>query len=155
MQVTNQVYPTEPVHREKLMEPGPKGPIVMVNLLKFKDKAAYRDGRQTHLSGKEAYQIYGEGVSRYIGKVGGRILFAGDVSHLSLGLVEDLWDAVILAEYPNRGAMVAMGTSEEFQELAMHREAGLQGQLNIETVYDRTLTNLLGRDGPLKSTHPQ
>ena len=32
-------------------------PISMVNLLKFKKKAEYEDGRDTQMSGKEAYQI--------------------------------------------------------------------------------------------------
>jgi len=45
MEVTNQIYPTEPGQMEKMAGPGPDGPIVMVNLLKFKDKAVYRDGR--------------------------------------------------------------------------------------------------------------
>ena len=33
-------------------------PISMVNLLKFKKKAEYEDGRDTELSGEEAYAIY-------------------------------------------------------------------------------------------------
>ncbi len=31
------------------MEPGPPGPVYMVNLLKFKDRAEYEDGRETDL----------------------------------------------------------------------------------------------------------
>ena len=43
MQVTNSVYPTEEqIHG--FNEPGPEGPIYMVNLLKFKDRAEYPDG---------------------------------------------------------------------------------------------------------------
>ena len=30
------------------------GPICMLNLLKFKERAAYEDGRETNLSGREA-----------------------------------------------------------------------------------------------------
>ena len=39
-----------------------KTAIHMVNLLKFKDKAEYKDGRQTDLTGQEAYQIYAKEV---------------------------------------------------------------------------------------------
>ena len=53
---------------------------------------------------------------------------------LSLGKVEDLWDEVAIACYPNRAALVAMSTSEPWRKAAVHREAGLAGQLNIETV---------------------
>jgi len=34
-------------------------PIAMLNLLKFRDKAVYADGRPTDLSGEQAYRIYG------------------------------------------------------------------------------------------------
>ena len=50
-------------------------PIKMVNLLKFKDKADYKDGRQTSLSGKEAYQIYADEVQGHLEKVGGQSIF--------------------------------------------------------------------------------
>jgi uncharacterized protein (DUF1330 family) len=135
VKVINQLYPSSPEQMQKMFEPGPEGPIVMVNLLKFKDRASYKDGRETDLTGREAYEIYGAAVSEYITKFGGRILFAGDVTHLTIGEVDDLWDEVALAEYPNRAAMLAMSTSEEFAPLAAHREAGLEGQLNIETTY--------------------
>ncbi|MDP6471547.1 MAG: DUF1330 domain-containing protein [Pseudomonadales bacterium] len=142
MEVINQIYPTEPGQMEKWMEePGPDGPIVMVNLLKFKDKAVYRDGRETDLTGRDAYDIYSRRVTQYIEEFGGRIFFAGDVTDLAVGLVEDLWDEVALAEYPNRGAMVAMTSSEAFRDMAVHREAGLEGQLNIETVYNSSVAN--------------
>jgi len=35
-------------------------PIVMLNLLKFKEKATYEDGRSSELTGLEAYQLYAE-----------------------------------------------------------------------------------------------
>ena len=65
--------------------------------------------------------------------LGGRMIYAGDVSFLMLGEVEELWDQVALVEYPNRAALFAMASSPEYQEIAVHREAGLAGQLNIET----------------------
>jgi len=45
MQVHNDVYPADPAQLQSLMEKGPSGPIFMVNLLKFKDKAEHEDGR--------------------------------------------------------------------------------------------------------------
>ena len=134
MEVTNEVMPTSRERVGEMMQPGPDGPIFMVNLLKFKERAEYEDGRETDLTGEEAYQIYGSGVSELLGEYGGEIVFAADVTFLALGQVEDLWDEVAIAKYPNRGALLAMSSSEEWRELAVHRTAGLAGQLNIETV---------------------
>ncbi|WP_419932166.1 DUF1330 domain-containing protein [Candidatus Poriferisodalis sp.] len=134
MEVVNEVMPTRPERIDEMMQPGPDGPIYMVNLLKFKDKAEYEDGRETDLTGYEAYQLYGRAVSRIIQDYGGEIQFAADVTFLSLGQVEELWDEIAIAKYPNRGALLAMSSSQEWQEAAVHRTAGLAGQLNIETV---------------------
>lgn len=150
MLVTNEVFPSDPEQIRQLMEPGPDGPIFMVNLLKFKEKAEYEDGRQTNLSGREAYMIYGRAVTEILPNFGGQAIFAGDVTFLSLGKVEDLWDEVAIAMYPARGDMVRMSMSEEWQAAAVHRSAGLKGQLNIETVLpplmkDAMLSRLAGK----------
>ena len=46
MEVVNKVVPNSE-QIEGFAKPGPEGPIYMVNLLKFKEKAIYEDGRQT------------------------------------------------------------------------------------------------------------
>ena len=61
MQVKNKVNPNETQMKE-FMEGDADSPIHMVNLLKFKEKAEYEDGRETNLSGAEAYAIYGQEV---------------------------------------------------------------------------------------------
>ena len=134
MEVVNEVMPTSRERIDEMMQPGPDGPIYMVNLLKFKDKAEYEDGRETDLTGYEAYQLYGRAVSKIIQDYGGEIQFAADVTFLALGQVEDLWDEVAIAKYPNRGALLAMASSDEWRAASVHRTAGLAGQLNIETV---------------------
>ena len=125
------------------MEPGPEGPIYMVNLLKYRDKAEYDDGRETELSGREAYGLYADGVSELLKEFGGGIQFGGLVTRLMLGEVEELWDDVAIAMYPNRAAMLAMMQSPGMQEIGIHRSAGLAGQLNIETVADPKWTEAI------------
>ncbi|MFN7619303.1 MAG: DUF1330 domain-containing protein [Brevundimonas sp.] len=117
-----------------MFEPGPAGPIVMVNLLKFRDRAVYEDGRPCDLTGREAYALYGARVGPMITAYGGRVLFVGDVTWLAIGEVDRLWDEVALAQYPDRAALTAMSTSAEWRAISVHRAAGLEGQLNIETV---------------------
>ena len=131
MNVTNSLYPTES-QVQGFLQPGPE-PIYMVNLLKFRDRAAYPDGRPTDLTGEAAYALYAEGVSDLITEFGGSVVFAADVERLMLGEVEELWDKVAIAMYPSRAAMLNMMQSPKMQELGIHREAGLAGQLNIET----------------------
>ena len=134
MEVINEVLPSDPKQIEETLQPGPDGPIFMVNLLKFKDKADYADGRDTDLTGRQAYQLYGAGVAGLIQDYGGRIFFVADTTFLPLGQVEELWDEVAIAAYPDRASLVRMSQSQEWQDLAVHRAAGLKGQLNIETV---------------------
>lgn len=134
MDVRNEVFPSDPARMTQMLEKGPDGPIFMVNLLKFKEKAEYDDGRETDLSGRDAYMIYGRAVADILPKFGGRAVFAADVTFLALGEVEELWDEVAIAMYPTRADMVRMSLSEEWGEAAVHRSAGLKGQLNIETV---------------------
>ena len=105
----------------------------MVNLLKFKDKAEYEDGRETNLTGAEAYLIYGQEVQNHLKKVGGEAIFSGRVERLMLGEVGELWDIVAIAKYPSRKAMIEMIMDADYQESEKHRSAGLKGQLNIET----------------------
>ena len=132
MEVKNSVYPNE-AQLQGFMQSGPEGPIYMVNLLKFKDLAAYEDGRKTGLTGRQAYDIYAGAVADLLVDFGGGVIFGGDVTRLMLGEVEDLWDEVAIAMYPSRKAMLEMMMSPTMQEIGQHRAAGLAGQLNIET----------------------
>jgi uncharacterized protein (DUF1330 family) len=134
MEVVYEVMPTSPDRIKEMMEEGPDGPIYMINLLKFKEKAEYEDGRETNLTGYEAYQLYSKEVAKLLTEFGGKGIFAGDVTFLALGQVEDLWDEVAIAMYPKRADLLQMSSSKKWQEISVHRTAGLAGQLNIETV---------------------
>ncbi|MEZ5556984.1 MAG: hypothetical protein R3E86_00340 [Pseudomonadales bacterium] len=133
MEVENSVYPDE-AQIKGFFEAGADGPIYMVNLLKFKPRAEYADGRDTDLTGEQAYMLYGDAVSELLPKFGGAAMFSASVERLMLGRVEELWDKVAIAMYPSRQAMLEMMQSPEMQEIGVHRAAGLAGQLNIETV---------------------
>ena len=111
---------------------GDDDPILMVNLLKFKDKAEYEDGRATNLTGREAYEIYITETREHLANVGAELILGGEVSGLLLGEVEELWDAFGVARYPSRKAMIAMARNPAYIESEKHRAAGLAGQLNIE-----------------------
>ena len=44
------------------------------------------------------------------------------------------WDAVGLVEYPNKMALLTMAQSPEYEAIHHHREAGLEGQINLAVV---------------------
>lgn len=132
MHVVNATTPS-PEQALAFFTSGEDGPFVMVNLLKFKAKAEYPDGSDAHLTGAEAYARYGAAVQDELAKVGATAHYAGAVTGLLLGEIEDNWDMVALAEYPSLAAMQQMVMSPSYQAISVHRTAGLAGQLNIRT----------------------
>ena len=99
----------------------PDGPIVMVNLLKFKPNG-----------GREEYQKYAQQIQPILKRIGARILFSGEAKVCLIG--NGNWDQIALVEYPNKMALPKMAQSEGFQAAYQHREAGLQGQINYVVV---------------------
>jgi uncharacterized protein (DUF1330 family) len=89
------------------------GPVVMLNLLKFKPGG-----------GAASYMRYAAGVAPLLVLHGARILYSGRVEHTLVG--EPQWDAIAIVEYPSREAFLAMATSPEYQQVHVHREHGLE-----------------------------
>jgi uncharacterized protein (DUF1330 family) len=132
MKVENAVYPSAE-RLQGLLADTSTGPVAMVNLLKFRDKAVYKDGRPDAISGVAAYMRYAIEMRKIVERAGGRFLFSGRVSGLVVGDVEELWDVVAIVEYPSRADFKRLVTSPEVQTIGVHREAGLAGQLLILT----------------------
>ncbi len=132
MKVENAVYPTADGLRALAQDPSPT-PIAMLNLLKFRKKALYKDGRPDDISGFEAYQRYATAMSKIVEREGGSILFVGTVKGVVIGEVGEVWDVAAIMEYPSRAAFQRIATSPEVQAIGVHREAGLEGQVLILT----------------------
>ena len=115
-----------------LLENDNGGPIRMMNLLKFKEFAKYSDGTDTELSGAEAYQRYAATVVPIINKTGGKVVFNGLPKTLVIGDGELEWDMVSIVEYPSVAAFLEMTSCEEYQEIHVHRDAGLEHQLLVQ-----------------------
>ena len=112
MKFENKVFPND----EQLNGFGDnleKGPIKLLNLVKLKKYAEYNDGRETNLTGLEAYMLYGKETEEHLKKVGAKVIFSGPVSRLMIGEIDELWDLVAIAEYPNRAAMLKMITDPD------------------------------------------
>ncbi|MGF1735639.1 DUF1330 domain-containing protein [Photobacterium satsumensis] len=132
MEVLNQLYPSD-IQFERLNSEPDSGEIHLLNLFKFREKARYADGRITELTGKQAYELYGKPMLDVLDKFGAEVVFFSEITGLIIGEVDELWDAFVIVKYPSRQALLDMTSSDEFKSLSIHREAGLEGQLNIET----------------------
>jgi uncharacterized protein (DUF1330 family) len=98
------------------------GPVVMLNLLKFKDRAT----ENADESGAEAYRRYGDAATTMIEERGGTILWAGRADQILIGDPDEPWDQVLLVQYPSRAAFIEMVTQPEYDEAHAHRESGLE-----------------------------
>ena len=102
----------------ELMNASDDGPVVMLNLLKFKPRG-----------GSQEYGKYGESVTKMVEERGGQLLWQGKVDQTLIGPVEESWDAVALVQYPSRKAFIEMTTSKEYDKAHDHREGGLERTL--------------------------
>jgi uncharacterized protein (DUF1330 family) len=133
MRVSNALHPTSSqLKAARARDDGQA--ICMVNLLKFREKAVYADGRSTTLSGAEAYDVYGRAMTRMVIEAGGKLVFSGKTWALLIGAADESWDHVAVMMYPSFKVMTAITMSAAYAEIHVHRDAGLAGQLLIETV---------------------
>jgi len=107
-------------------------PVFMLNLLKFKEKASYRDGE--NISGAEAYSRYGKAFGEMVASLnieGAHSVYGGKMGSWLIGQGEGEWDAVAIFRYPDAKTMFATVSSEPYRKIHKHRKAGLEGQLLI------------------------
>jgi len=102
-----------PEQFKQLMQMDDEGPIVMVNLLKYKP-----DG------GKESYAKYEACAAKIISeKIGGKLLQRGAFVTTVIG--EEDWDDVILVEYPSIRAFLELQRDKEYQAAVPYRTEAL------------------------------
>jgi len=106
-----------------------QGAIVMVNLLKYRERAAYEAGRaeaKQNLSGREAYQRYGMVAMQHVQAAGGGIVWMGAQKLVFIGGPEQEWDEIVCVRYPSREAFLKMISNPDYLAASYHRDAGLE-----------------------------
>jgi uncharacterized protein (DUF1330 family) len=112
-----------------------ESPIVMINLLRYRDRAEYPAGASADsCSGREAYQRYGASVMPLLAEAGGGIVWRGSVRQTVIGPDGEHWDDAILVQYPSRKAFLDMVSRPAYQKAAIHRTAALADSRLIATV---------------------
>jgi uncharacterized protein (DUF1330 family) len=110
----------------ELMEAPDEGPVVMLNLLKFKTRADGTDG-----SGASEYAKYGGAAIEMVEARGGKVLWMGRADQILIGDPAEDWDSVALVQYPSRKDFVEMVSTPEYEQAHEHRESGLERTIII------------------------
>jgi uncharacterized protein (DUF1330 family) len=98
------------------------GPVVMLNLLKFKQGGGARE-----------YGEYGDVARRMVEGTGGRLIYSGRCDQVLIGDGSNDWDAIAVVEYPSRRAFLEMVSQPDYMQAHEHREAGLERTVLIAT----------------------
>jgi len=129
MSSLNAIDPTPEQIQAFLKQPD-DAPVFMLNLLKFKDKAAYNDGED--VSGKVAYGRYAKAFGQLLKDLnveGAETIYGGAANVVLIGQAD--WDAVAVVRYPNAKVMFETVSCDAYRKIHYHRKAGLAGQLLI------------------------
>ena len=88
-----------------------QGPVVMVNLMRFRARSLDGDG-----SGWDAYLRYSALTVPMIKARGGTLLWTGDAKTVALGREDgNAWDYLALVYYPSVAAFIDMTTSADYE----------------------------------------
>lgn len=116
----NYISPTEN-QLNKFIQSTHQGPIVMLNLLKFKEKADHGD-----MTGEEMYNQYAQKTAPLIAEVGAKVIFMGKTLQTMIGPESKDWDKILIVEYPSRMAMLQMVQTDLYKENTKDRTAALE-----------------------------
>ena len=103
--------------------PEEDGPVWMLNLMKYRDVAAYADGNPEGISGKEADDRYAP--TEVLRKIGAHVPFFGDVESQPVGS-DVAWDRIGMVKYPTRRSFIDMQARSDFKGKHEHKEAGME-----------------------------
>jgi uncharacterized protein (DUF1330 family) len=108
----------------------PRGtPVEMLNLLRFRERAAYpasHTAAAEGLSGAEAYRRYQRESAPVFVRVGGAIVWAGTPEMVLIGPADEAWDKAFVARYPSAGAFLEMVADPAYRAALVHRQAAVE-----------------------------
>lgn len=104
-------------------------PIVMLNLLKYREQAESGFGVDG-LSGEQAYRQYGEAFAKLNPRFGGEPIWMGKAEETHIG--DEDWDIVILVRYPSKAHFQRMWSDPDYAAIAPIRNAALADSRLIE-----------------------
>ncbi|MCB9588229.1 MAG: DUF1330 domain-containing protein [Polyangiaceae bacterium] len=120
---------TEAAGRD-FVQRGLQGPVVMLNLLKYRQVADYSAHPElapsTPVSGEAAYGVYMEHTLPLLQRSGGSILFWGRGAPFLIGPTEEAWDAMLLVKQASVESFLAFASDPAYLAGVGHRIAALE-----------------------------
>jgi len=108
----------------------PSGPIVMLNLLRFREIADYSEhadlAPDSPISGQQAYERYAEHTMPFLLEAGGTLLFRGSASCYLIGPTDERWDQVLAVRYESAAVFLTFATNTAYLAGLGHRTAALE-----------------------------
>lgn len=118
---------------ERMAQSVDDGPFTMVNIIKYKDQATYPEGcDEPPQSGRQAYAQYTGTVGPLIYALGGSVAYQQRCELLFVGDEDAAADEVIIVNYPSRRAYLNMFHSSAYQNVIVHRKAGLVWRVHYQ-----------------------
>jgi uncharacterized protein (DUF1330 family) len=105
-----------------------EGEIAMINLLRFREAAAYPADHADAAAGRtgaEAYAAYGRAAAAPFARAGGRQIWLGVPELTVIGPADERWDLAFIAVYPDPTAFLGMLKDPEYQAAVVHRQAAV------------------------------
>jgi len=107
-----------------------QGPVVMLNLMRFRDVADYSDAPhlapRTPIRGEAAYKLYMDHTEPFLTKSGGQVLFYGSGGTFLIGPTDERWDAAMLVRQASLESFLAFASDPEYLSGLGHRTAALE-----------------------------
>ena len=107
-----------------------KGPIVMLNLMRFREVANYQGVEhlqpENPISGQEAYEAYMEHTVPHLLEAGSEVLFNGQGGDYLIGPLGQGWDRVLLVRHQSVEKFMAFAQNPDYLHTAGHRTAALE-----------------------------
>lgn len=108
----------------------PDGPVVMLNLLRFRQTADYSAhpelAPESPISGAEAYQRYTQHTLPFLQESGGEVLFMGNGGHCLIGPTDERWDLVLLVRHKSASVFLEFAQNQAYLAGLGHRTAALE-----------------------------
>ena len=106
------------------------GPVVMLNLLRFRGIADYSATPElappSPISGREAYERYVEHTRPFLEASGGEVLFMGDGGAFFVGPIDERWDFAMLVRQNSVEDFFAFASNAEYLIGVGHRTAAVE-----------------------------
>ena len=106
-----------------------QGPIVMLNLLRFRNVADYSASPEltpeAPISGEQAFQRYIDHTLPFLAASGGAISFLGKGGNWLIGPETETWDMVMLIEQESVASFIGWNSHEDYLKCIGHRTAAL------------------------------